>query len=69
MQPHAIVEAFDPIDDIESGLGSAVISELISTLDFQRFEEALPRRIIPAVRLATHRLSHPVILDQAPLAY
>ena len=34
MHPHTIVEAFDPMDDIESGLGSAVISELISTLTF-----------------------------------
>jgi len=63
-----IVEAFDPVNDVEARFGASCVSELIDTLDLQRLEETLHRRIVPAIRLAAHRLQHPEIGKQLPVA-
>src|SRR6266545_1538250 len=63
-----IVEAFDPVNDIESRLSAGLISELIDTFDLQRLEEAFHRCIVPAIGLATHRLQHSEIANQLPVA-
>jgi len=63
-----IVEAFDPFNNVESGLGSGFVSELMDALDLQGLEEALHRCIIPAVDPAAHRLQHAEIGDQPPVA-
>jgi len=60
-----IVEAFDPVNDVESSLGSGVVSDLIDALDFQGLEETLHRRIVPAISFAAHRLQHPEVGEQA----
>ena len=67
MQTLRVVEALDPVNQIESSLRSRCISHSIDPLDFQRLEEALHRRIVPAVALATHRLHHPIFGDQLPV--
>jgi len=59
-----IVEAFDPVNDVESSLGTGFVSQLIKALDLHRLEEAFHRRIIPTICSATHRLQHPEIGDQ-----
>ena len=49
-----IVEAFDPVNDVETHLGARWISELIDSFDLQRLEETLQRRIVPVIiRLVT----------------
>ena len=64
MQALRIVEPFDPIDQIEPGLQACCVSPAMHPLYFQRLEKALYRRVIPAVRFATHRLHHPILIDQ-----
>ena len=59
-----IVEAFDPVNDVKSSLGTGLVSQLIDTLDLHRLEEAFHRRIIPTICSATHRLQHPESGDQ-----
>ena len=44
-----IVEAFDPVNDVETHLGARWISELIDSFDLQRLEETLQRRIVPVI--------------------
>jgi hypothetical protein len=39
----------------------------VHALDLQGLEEALHRRVIPAVRPPAHRLHHPVAVDQSPV--
>jgi hypothetical protein len=63
-----IVEAFDPVNDVEAGLGTGFVPELIDAFDLQRLEEALHRGIVPAVGPAAHRLQHSEILDQSSVA-
>ena len=63
-----IVGAFDPVNDVEPRFGTGFVAELMDALDFQGLEEALHRRIVPAVGPATHRLLHPEILEQLPVA-
>jgi hypothetical protein len=49
-----IVEAFDPVNDVESSLGSGVVSDLIDAFDFQGLEETLRLRLellcVPPIR-------------------
>ena len=63
-----IVEAFDPVNDVESRRGAGFVSELVDALDLQCFEEALHRRIVPTIGPAAHRLQHPEIGNQLPVA-
>ncbi len=63
-----IVEAFDPVNDVESRFGASCVSKLIDTFDLQCLEEALHRRVVPAIGPAAHRLQHPEISNQLPVA-
>ena len=63
-----IVEAFDPVNDVEPRLGPGLVSELIDTFHFQRLEEAFHRRIVPTIGFAAHRLQHPEIGNQLAVA-
>jgi hypothetical protein len=56
-----IVEALDPVNDVETRLGTGFVSELIDAFDLQCLEEALRGRVVPAIPIATHRLQHPEI--------
>src|SRR5438094_1662773 len=67
MQSIRIVETLDPINQIKSRLRARCISQSIDPFDFQRLEEAFHRRIVPAISLPTHRLHHPVTIDQIPM--
>jgi len=67
MNALSIVEAFDPIDDIELRLSPGFITGSIDAFDFQGLEKALHRCIVPAVPSPAHRLNHEVVLDQSPV--
>ena len=45
MHAAAIVETFDPVDDSELGKRARVIAQPMRSLNLQRLEEALHRRV------------------------
>ena len=59
-----IVEAFDPVDDIEFGLGARFVANPMDAFNFQSLEEAFDGGVVPAVGSPAHRLNHLVVLDQ-----
>jgi hypothetical protein len=46
MQALRIVEAFNPVDQVNACLCSALIPNLVHTFDFERLEEALHRSVV-----------------------
>ena len=66
MDTPAIIETFDPVDDVELGKRAGVVAKPMGALDLQRLEETLHRRIVPAIGPSAHRLNHPVVFDQLP---
>ena len=56
MAPLAIVKDFDVVKDIHTRLLLGEIMASMDPLHFKRREEALGRRIIPAVASTTHAL-------------
>src|SRR4030095_5300798 len=64
METLSVVEALDPVDNIESGLRTRWIPDAMEAFDLQSLEEALHRGVVPAVGSPAHRLNHLVILDQ-----
>lgn len=55
MKALPIVVALDPVDDIQTSLSARFVANLIDSLDFQGFEEALHRRVVPGVSATAHR--------------
>jgi hypothetical protein len=49
MQARTNVKAFDPINDVESSLGSGFVSEWMDPFGLQYLEQALRWRIVPAI--------------------
>ena len=61
-----IVEPLDVVEHIGLGLRAGPIVGTVCTLDLERREEALHRRIVPAVTTAAHAAGH-AVLAQRPL--
>ena len=59
-----IVEAFDPVDDIEFGLSARFVANPMDAFNFQSLEEAFDGGVVPAIGSPAHRLNHLVVLDQ-----
>jgi len=60
-----IVEARDPVNDVESRLGPVFASKLTDTFDLRRLEEALHWRMVPAIGLAARlssRIRCPIVM-------
>ena len=51
---HAVVEALDPVDDVQAGLGPSVVAYLVGPIDLQCLEEALHRGVVPAFATPSH---------------
>lgn len=64
MNSHAVIEALDPIHDVQTSLGPSVIAYLVDALDLQGFEEAFHRRVVPGVALPAHRHRDPEVRRQ-----
>ena len=64
MNPLAVVEPLDIVEDALPCLVTGAISLVEDPLSFQSAEEALHRRIVPAVALATHAAQHPVLCQE-----
>ena len=64
MNTFSIVEAFDPIDDVELRLRTRPIAGSMDAFDFKSLEEALHCGIVPAVGSPAHRLNHFIVSDQ-----
>src|SRR5665213_2144299 len=64
MQALRIVEALDPIHQVNTGLCPSLVPNLIDPFDLKGLEEAFGHRIIPAVGLSAHGLHHRIVLDQ-----
>ena len=62
--PPRIVEAFDIVKDICSGLSTGPILPSIGTLSFQHSEEALSRCIVCATADSTHRTDYVVASEE-----
>jgi hypothetical protein len=56
-----IVEAFDPVNDVESRLGAGCVSELIDAFDLRRLEEA-------SCWPCDSSIEHPEVGNQLPVA-
>src|SRR3954467_2809528 len=69
MYAASIVEALDPVDDIEPGLRARLVADAIDAFDFQGFKEAFHWRVIPAVCPSAHRLNHSIRLEEFPIPF
>lgn len=56
-----VVGHFDVIEQIGNRLGAGRVARAINPFVLQAVEEALRRRVVPAVPLATHRANHAVL--------
>ena len=54
MPSSAVVKDFDVLEDFAAGLGARAPSGLVDQFNFERGEEALGHRVVPAVGAATH---------------
>lgn len=54
MQSPSIVEALDPVDDVQAGLGARWVVHLVHAFDFQRLED-------PGVNARTSLREYPKI--------
>ena len=54
------VERLDVVEQIGLRFGPRAVAGAMHPLIFQTVEEALGRRVVPAVALAAHRTDHPV---------
>ena len=59
-----IVEAFDVVEHIGSGLVSGSVHSACCSLGFERGEEALHRRVVPDVARPAHRADDTVVRHQ-----
>ena len=54
------MESLDEPERIGSGLGAGCVVALVNEFRFQRTEEALSWRVVPAIALAARRADHAV---------
>jgi len=64
MQPPAVVEHRDVIDDVRPRLLASLVTAPVDRSGFQGAEEALHDRVVPAVCLATHAAVDAVAPEQ-----
>src|SRR5687768_358266 len=59
MPTRSIVENLDVVKDVGAGFGPRSPSGAVDELALERREEALDRRVVPAIAAATHAASDP----------
>src|SRR5512133_2415422 len=63
MQTPAVVERLDVVEEVGLRRGLRTVAGAMHPFILQAVEEALCRRVVPAVALAAHRADHAVLLQ------
>ena len=63
MATFPVIERHDVDEQVSLSLGACTVARAVYPLTFQAIEEALGRRVVPAVTLATYRAGHAVCLQ------
>src|SRR5262249_34787852 len=64
MAPAAVVESFDVFEHCAPGVGPGLPPAWVNQFDFERSEETLRHRVVPAVAAAAHAAPDPVQRQQ-----
>src|SRR3954451_21665268 len=69
MHAFTIVEAFDPVDDVEPRMRARVVAHAMNPHDLQRLEEAFDHRVCPPAAASAHRLNHSIVVNESPMRF
>jgi len=61
MTASAVVERLNVVEQVGHRCGPRTVAGAMHPLILQAVEEALRRRVVPAIPLAAHRAGHPVL--------